>query len=132
MLKLAPEAANADRLEAAARLERDTAGISNCPDLLTLHDNYGSNMQGRLDNIIISSLAPQMLSLVNELNPGVASTPLSFNEGVAVFMLCKREKAKIDLPSREDVERVIVERLFGSLGERYLLRLRRAAAIERR
>ena len=132
LLPLAAAAANADRLEAAARLERDTAGISNCPDLLKLHDSYGSRMQGRLDNIIVGSLAPQMLTLVNELQPGVASAPLSFNEGIAVFMLCKREKAKINLPSREDVERAIVEKLFGSLGERYLLRLRRAASIERR
>ena len=132
LLPLTPGAANADRLEAAARLERDTVGISSCPALLKLHDSYGSNMQGRLDNIIIGSLAPQMLHLVNELQPGNASAPLSFSEGVAVFMLCKREKAKIDLPSREDVERSIVEKLFGSLGERYLLRLRRAAAIERR
>ena len=81
LLPLAPKAANADRLEAAARLERDTADISNCPDLLKLHDSYGSNMQGRLDNIIIGSLAPQMLNLVNELQPGVASAPLSFSEG---------------------------------------------------
>ena len=132
LLPLAATAANADRLEAAARLERDTAGISNCPDLLKLHDSYGSRMQGRLDNIIVGSLAPQMLTLVNELQPGVASAPLSFSEGIAVFMLCKREKAKIDLPSRADVERAIVEKLFGSLGERYLLRLRRAASIERR
>ncbi len=131
-LPLAAAAANADRLEAAARLERDTAGISNCPDLLKLHDSYGSRMQGRLDNIIVGSLAPQMLTLVNELQPGVASAPLSFSEGIAVFMLCKREKAKIDLPSRADVERAIVDKLFGSLGERYLLRLRRAASIERR
>ena len=132
LLPLAAAAANADRLEAAARLERDTAGISNCPDLLKLHDSYGSRMQGRLDNIIVGSLAPQMLKLVNELQPGVASAPLSFSEGIAVFMLCKREKAKIELPSRADVERAIVEKLFGSLGERYLLRLRRAASIERR
>ena len=132
LLPLAAAAANADRLEAAARLERDTAGISNCPDLLKLHDSFGSRMQGRLDNIIVGSLAPQMLTLVNELQPGVASAPLSFSEGIAVFMLCKREKAKIDLPSRADVERAIVEKLFGSLGERYLLRLRRAASIERR
>ena len=132
LLPLAAAAANADRLEAAARLERDTAGISNCPDLLKLHDSYGSRMQGRLDNIIVGSLAPQMLTLVNELQPGIASAPLSFSEGIAVFMLCKREKAKIDLPSRTDVERAIVEKLFGSLGERYLLRLRRAALIERR
>ena len=89
-------------------------------------------MQGRLENIIVGSLAPQMLTLVNELQPGVASAPLSFSEGIAVFMLCKRKKAKIDLPSRADVERAIVEKLFGSLGERYLLRLRRAASIERR
>ena len=47
-------------------------------------------------------------------------------------MLCKREKARIDLPAREDVERAIVEKSFGSLGERYLIRLRRAATIERR
>ena len=73
-----------------------------------------------------------MLTLVNELQPGIASAPLAFSEGIAVFMLCKREKAKIDLPSRTDVERAIVEKLFGSLGERYLLRLRRAALIERR
>ena len=132
LLPLAAAAANADRLEAAARLERDTAGISNCPDLLKLHDSYGSRMQGRLDNIIAGSLAPQMLTLVNDLQPGVASAPLSFSEGIAVFMLCKRERAKIDLPSRADVERAIVEKLFGSLGERYLLRLRRAASIERR
>ena len=132
LLPLAAAAANADRLEAAARLERDTAGISNCPDLLKLHDSYGSRMQGSLDNIIVGSLAPQMLTLVKELQPGVASTPLSFSEGIAVFMLCKREKAKIDLPSRADVENAIVEKLFGSLGERYLLRLRRAASIERR
>ena len=132
LLPLAASATNADRLEAAARLERDTAGISNCPDLLKLHESYGSMMQGRLDNIIVGSLAPQMLTLVNELQPGVASAPLSFSEGIAVFMLCKREKAKIDLPSRADVEHAIVEKLFGSLGERYLLRLRRAASIERR
>jgi len=132
LLPLTPGAANADRLEAAARLERDTLGISSCPALLTLHDSYGSNLQGRLDNIIIGSLTPQMLNLVNELQPGAASAPLSFSEGVAVFMLCKREKAKIDLPSREDVKRSIVEKLFGSLGERYLLRLRRAASVERR
>ena len=132
LLPLAAAAANADRLEAAARLERDTADISNCPDLLKLHDSYGSRMQGRIDDIIVGSLAPQMLTLVNELQPGVASAPLSFSEGIAVFMLCKREKAKIDLPSRADVERAIVEKLFGSLGERYLLRLRRAASIERR
>ena len=132
LLPLAAAAANADQLEAAARLERDTAGVTSCPDLLKLHNSYGSRMQGRLDNIIVGSLAPQMLTLVNELQPGVASAPLSFSEGIAVFMLCNREKAKINLPSREDVERAIVEKFFGSLGERYLLRLRRAALIERR
>ncbi len=132
LFPLAPGVANADRLEAAARIERDTEGINNCPDLLKLHESYGSDMQGSLDKIIVGSLAPQMLNLVTELQPGVASAPLSFSEGVAVFMLCKREKAKIELPSREDVKRGIVEKLFGSLGERYLLRLRRAAAVERR
>jgi len=131
LLPLASDATKADRLEAAARLERDTQTLNTCPDILKLHDSYGSNMQGGLDNIVMDSLAPQMRKLANDLEIGVASEPLSFNEGVAVFMLCKREKAQIDLPSRDDVKRTLVEKLFGSLGERYLLRLRRAAVIER-
>ena len=131
LIPLTPEATNADRLEAAARLERDTGNISSCPDLVKLHDSYGSNMQGTLENIRVGSLAPQMLTLVGELQPGTTSAPLSFSEGIAVFMLCKREKAQIALPSRREVKRVIVEKFFGSLGERYLLRLRRAATVER-
>jgi len=131
LLPLTPDATNADRLEAAARLERDAGNVSSCPDLTKLHDSYGSNMQGALENIRVGSLAPQMLTLVNELQPGIASAPLSFSEGIAVFMLCKREKAQIALPSRREIEQVIVEKFFGSLGERYLLRLRRAAVVER-
>ena len=88
-------------------------------------------MQGRIDNIIIGSLAPQMLNLVSELQPGVASVPLSFSEGVAVFVLCKREKLRIELPSREDVDEELLKNYSGHLVN-YLLRLRRAAAIERR
>ena len=72
-----------------------------------------------------------MRKLVNQLETGKISAPLSFQDSVAVFMLCKREKAKINLPSREEIKRKIVEKFFGSLGERFLLRLRRTAVIER-
>jgi len=88
-------------------------------------------MKSTLDNIVLGTLAPQMRTLATELAPGTPSETLSFAEGVAVFMLCKREKALLELPSRDDIKRNLLQKLFGSLGERYLLRLRRSAVIER-
>jgi peptidyl-prolyl cis-trans isomerase SurA len=131
LIPLPVEATKADRLEAAARLQRDTETITTCPDISTLHQGYGSNMKSTLDNIVLGTLAPQMRTLATELAPGTPSETLSFAEGVAVFMLCKREKALLELPSRDDIKRNLLEKLFGSLGERYLLRLRRSAVIER-
>ena len=45
-------------------------------------------------------------------------------------MLCKREAQKMILPSRNDVFSAEFDKIFGSLSERYLFRLRRSAIIE--
>ena len=131
LIPLPETASKADKLEAASRLERDTENISSCTSLLTLHESYGSNMKSTLDNIIVRTLTPEMRVLTNGLKLGVPSSTLSFAEGVAIFMLCKREKPKIVLPELEEIKSALLERLFGSLGERYLLQLRRSSIIER-
>jgi peptidyl-prolyl cis-trans isomerase SurA len=127
---LAKDASNADRLEAAAKLERDTASISSCTGLVALNQSYDSGIQGLIKNINLGSFNRPLQALVNDLKAGVPSKPLSFNEGISVFMLCDRTSPKITLPSRDDVLRVEFDKIFGSLAERYLLRLRRSAIIE--
>ena len=127
---LSKDASNADKLEAAAKLERDTASINSCDGLVALNQSYNSGIQGLIKNISLGSLNHPLQALVNELKAGVPSKPLSFTEGISVFMLCDRISPNITLPSRDEVLRVEFDKIFGSLAERYLLRLRRSAVIE--
>jgi parvulin-like peptidyl-prolyl isomerase len=127
---LAKDASNADKLEAAAKLERDTVSINGCDGLVALNQSYGSGIQSLIKNINLGSFNPPLQALINDLKAGVLSKPLSFTEGISVFMLCDRISPKITLPSRDEVLQVEFDKVFGSLAERYLLRLRRSAVIE--
>ena len=123
-------ASNASKLEAAAKMERDTAKTKNCNDLVALNQNYDSKINGLIKNVTLGSFNAPLQTLIKELKILVPSKPLSFVDGVSVFMLCERKAQKMILPSREDVYSAEFNKIFGLLSERYLLRLRRSAIIE--
>ncbi len=125
--KTAPDAS---KLEAAAKIARDTENLKSCDDLIALNQNYGSNINGLIRNVKLGSFNLPLQNLIKGLEIMVPSKPLSFIEGISVFMLCKRESQQMLLPSREDVFRAEFDKIFGSLSERYLIRLRRLAIIE--
>ena len=132
ILPLAADASDADRLEAGARIVRDTEGVTNCEDLGALNATYESNAVSRLNDMVVGDLAPQMQKLVASLEIGVPSEPLSFAEGVASMMVCELLEPQLQLPPREEIRQALIDKIFGSLGERQLQRLRRTAIIERR
>ncbi|MFL2845858.1 MAG: peptidylprolyl isomerase [Candidatus Puniceispirillaceae bacterium] len=123
-------ASNASKLEAAAKIERDTAKVKDCNDLVALNQKYGSKINGLIKNVKLASFNGPLQNLIKDLRILVPSKPLAFAEGVSVFMLCKREAHKLSLPSREDVFISEFNKIFGLLSERYLFRLRRSAIIE--
>ena len=132
LLPLPTDATNADRLEAGARIERDTAAIHSCDKLVELNASYGSNAEARLNEMVLADLAPQMQKLVSSLEDNQASEPIAFSEGIAIMMVCRRDKPELNLPSREEIRRLQFNRLFGDLSERHLVRLRRSALIDMR
>ena len=132
ILPLAADASNADRLEAGARIERDTESITTCEGLDTLNATYESGAVSRLNDMLVGDLAPQMQKLVALLEIGVPSEPLSFAEGIASMMVCELLEPQLQLPPREEIRQGLIDKIFGSLGERQLQRLRRTAVIERR
>ena len=132
ILPLPANASDADRLEAGARIERDTEAIGDCDSMEALNTTYKSGTASRLDNMLIGDLAPQMQKLIASLETGVPSGPLGFAEGVASMMVCRIAEPQLQLPSQEEVRQGIIDRIFGSLSERQLQRLRRTAVIERR
>jgi peptidyl-prolyl cis-trans isomerase SurA len=121
---------NADKLEAAARLERDTNNINSCDEIAELNQSYKSPVPSFVKNIPISSLNAQLQAKIEGMTINKPSAPVAFAEGISVIMLCSRVKPQIKLPSLDDLYRVEFDKVFGTLSERYLLRLRRTAIIE--
>ena len=123
-------ASNASKLEAAAKIERDTAKVKDCNDLVALNEKYQSKINGLIKSVKLGSFNGPLQNLIKDLTILVPSKPLAFAEGVSVFMLCEREAQKLSLPSRDDVFISEFNKIFGLLSERYLFRLRRSAIIE--
>jgi len=132
VLPVSADASEADRLEAAARVSRDTAALSDCDAMEALNTSYGSGAFARLDEMLVADMAPQMQQLIASLETGTPSEPLAFAEGVASMMICKLKKPELQLPDRDEIRQVFFDRVFGSLSERQALKLRRTAVIERR
>ena len=130
LFPLAKNASNADKLMAAARLERDTETVKTCSELTALNRSYNSGINGLIKDVTLSSFSAPLKRRINELDLLVPSKSMAFTEGVSVFMLCKRASQKIVLPAREEVLRNEFDKIFGSLSESYLMRLRRSAIIE--
>lgn len=132
ILPLAAGASEAERLEAAARVSRDTQDIATCDAMEALNDEYGSGAFARLNEMLVADMAPQMQQLVTSLETGKPSKPLAFAEGVASLIVCQIQAPQLQLPEREEIRQVFFDRIFGSLSEREALKLRRMAVIERR
>ena len=107
-----------------------TTKTKTCDELVALNQNYGSKINGLIKNVKLGSFSAPLQNLIKDLKVLVPSKPLSFVEGVSVFMVCERKAHKMALPSREDVFNAEFNKIFGSLSERYILRLRRSAIIE--
>ena len=122
--------ADADRLEAAAQVSRDTSGISSCQELSQLHDQYASGMPFALGTAPLYELAPPLRRLVTPLEAGQISRPMNFSEGIAAFMVCEKTASDEDLPSLDELTLATQNNYFSVLSARYLNQLRRNAVIE--
>ena len=85
---LGKDANNADKLEAAAKLERDTATAKSCDDIVVLNNSYNAGVKSLIENVTIGSFNRPLQSLINNLKVAVPSKPLAFNDSLSVFMLC--------------------------------------------
>ncbi len=132
ILPVSADATDADRLEAAARVSRDTSDIADCDAMEALNTEYGSGAFARLDDMLVADMAPQMQQLIASLDSGKPSEPLAFAEGVASMMICRIREPELQLPGRDEIRQIFFDRVFGSLSERQALKLRRTAVIERR
>ena len=129
---LYPLAANDDatRLEAAAKIKRNTKDITTCDELENLHLSYGSGLAFNLGILPLYSLAPELRDMVAQLDKGEMSEVIAYKEGMAAFMVCDKQAPQINLPDLDALELNVKNRYFSVLSSRYLNQLRREAVID--
>ena len=118
--------------KAREEILRRTSSVDNCDDMRGLNIELGSGAQADLKDLTLGELAPQLASVIAPLKVNEKTSPILFAEGFSIIMLCSKSEPVVAFPSREEIERGELDKLFSVLSSRYLIRLRRSAVIETR
>ena len=111
-----------------AKTVADTA--ENCGDMEKLGKELGSRRSGKLDNIKLSTLPPDIRGAVESLKAGQASRPIKAGGGIVVLMMCARRGDLGDEQVRKQVEFLLLQERASLVARRLLRDLRRAAFVD--
>lgn len=131
------------KLARAKKLKED---VKDCDILAKKSADFPDPATGDMGDVIVSSLPAPVAAIVNSLPDKTLSDPIKTDKGIALLMVCSREKkdpatvaASTSLPairandaSREKIATEIGMERLDMLQRRYLDDLRTAAFIEKR
>lgn len=104
----------------------------NCADMDELAKEVRSPAGADLGKMKLRDLAPILRAPVAALAVGKPSAPVRLPGGFSVLMVCDKVEPTSPLPSADMIRARLVNKKFGSLAQRYIRDLRRAAFIETR
>jgi len=107
-----------------------SSAATNCRDMNTLGKEIYPNSFGRIADIKISALAPNLRPFAQNLEIGKASDPIRTPAGILVLMVCKRESNIDENEIRQRVANSLVEQRAELLSRRLLRDLRQSAFID--
>jgi peptidyl-prolyl cis-trans isomerase SurA len=120
--------ADIDAQTGLAETVRET--VSGCADLQRVAKELGVPPPSEPQQLRIGDLAPRIREVVTPLKVGEASAPIRIEPGLLMLMVCVREDAPSNLPSREDIAENLLRQRLDVLARRYLRDLRRAAFVD--
>lgn len=104
----------------------------NCAVLSTLI-KADENIQTReAKKVSVSTLVPQIRSLIESLKVGQSSAPLLSDAGVIMFTVCEKQDINPDNLSKEQVRTILIDEKLNNLAKGELREIRRRAHIEMR
>ena len=120
--------ADIDSHTALAETVRET--VSGCADLARVAKELNVPPPTDPQQLRIGDLAPRIRDVVRPLKVGEASAPMRVDPGLLMVMVCVREDAPSNLPSRDDIAENLTRQRLDGLARRYLRDLRRAAFVD--
>ena len=132
LLPLPADSSSSDQLIAAGEIKKMTETATSCAEIDTINTKLGSGQPSYVYDLELATVTPNLRAIIEKLQVGEATEPLNFAEGMVVIMVCDRKMPELDLPSLQDLTNNELNKIFSIISNRYLLRLRRAATIEKR
>jgi len=107
-----------------------SSAATNCQDMETLGKEIGPNSSGKITDVKVSSLAPNLRQLAQDLEISKASDPIRTPTGILVLMVCSRETDIDETEIRRQVAISLSEQRAELLSRRLMRDLRQAAFID--
>ncbi len=112
------------------KIARAHAEAESCADMLRLSADFISPQSGDLGELSLGDMPLDLRQAVSQLDAMALSAPLPFGGGFRILMICERDEATIELPSRSDLRQAIGNRRLELQARRYLRDLRRSAFVD--
>jgi len=125
-----PTQEKADALSAV--FAESSNGITSCADISQVAAEIGTSDSGKLGDISLRQLSPQMRPLFIGLEDGHPTQPATSNDGVRMFFVCGRTDPEIKEPSFDEMFGQLEQQRLSMMARRYLRDLRRDAIIDYR
>jgi peptidyl-prolyl cis-trans isomerase SurA len=126
---LPPNASEAVRQAAEAQAEKVRGVATNCPDFLKLGKQRAAALSSE-GKLRLTQIAPAMRDMILKLPLNQASEPILQKNGVGVIMVCNRSVPGNTMPTRKQVEEILIRQRIDMVARRYLEDLRRAAYVD--
>jgi len=125
-------ATDADRQKAFLAAQQVAEAAKSCDDMKRIGEQRAPQTSGEMRDTKVGSMAPELQTIINALQPGQVSKPVNFRDGSAVFMLCERKEPPSPIPTREQLVETLTRQRLDTLARRYLRDLRRTAYVDMR
>jgi peptidyl-prolyl cis-trans isomerase SurA len=130
LIPVEAKASPAERQSQEHLAEQVRETVSGCADLARVAKEMGVPPPTDPQRLRVADLAPRIREIVAPLKVGEASAPMRIEQGLLMIMVCVREDAPSNLPSREDISENLMRQRLDLLSRRYLRDLRRAAFVD--
>lgn len=131
LTQLVIQARTPDEFRAAEQLAGELRGsVNGCEELAQVAKEMRVSPPTEPQRLRVGDINPAIRDKVRGLKAGEPSAFLRAGNSVVVLMACSREEPPSGLPSREDVEEMIMRQRLDLLSRRYLRDLRRQAYVD--
>ncbi|MBN08235.1 MAG: hypothetical protein CMM45_10430 [Rhodospirillaceae bacterium] len=123
--------AKSSAVQSKLKLARSVAAkAQNCDDMDILGKESGLSGSGKISNVKLSSIAPNLRQLAQELEINQASAPIRTEAGLVVIMVCSRESSMNEAIIRQRIAASLSERKAELISRRLLRDLRQSAFVD--